>query len=333
MVVPFLDHSLHLQDIDFHLQQHPHVVDALKFSVSGGHDVHPTGFLSQAINTDSMPADKIISENALQTVQQARTMMQDLESKIETLQVAAANFASKMTHCQPPVPGVETGKVCEPKLARRALDQVAWQRARVESAQAQVLAAVKAALQAVQQGGAMLSSPQGATSQGSPKNPALWGPQAWKFLHCLAQSLPEQVPPAGQQSFEAMIQSLPQLLPCPSCGSNLQRHLLEDPIKPNLGTRTDVQRWLVRLHNKVNAELGKPVMPEAQALAAVASACGQPEIAAPAVAAPATMASFPAPTQAASAGLLFWVTLVPSQPQHKCSAEISRWEAFFPSIQ
>eukprot|EP00746_Dinoflagellata_sp_MGD_P004713 gnl/MRDRNA2_/MRDRNA2_109110_c0_seq1.p1 gnl/MRDRNA2_/MRDRNA2_109110_c0~~gnl/MRDRNA2_/MRDRNA2_109110_c0_seq1.p1 ORF type:complete len:322 (+),score=49.44 gnl/MRDRNA2_/MRDRNA2_109110_c0_seq1:67-1032(+) len=319
-MVFFLDHFVHSRDLDLHHLLHSQC-HAPNFSESDGHALHTTAFLSQAINTISMPKNKVMQEHALQSVQFARSMMQELENKIEVLQVAVTSLAQKMALCQQPQPGDPPDlPVCEPKAVRRALDLVAWEKARVESARAQVLNTVKAALGQVQGvGGASC----GSSSHTSSKNPATWGPQAWQFLHCAAQNLPDEVPLDGQQSFEAMVQSLPQLLPCASCGNNLRRHLMEEPIHPYLGTRNSVQRWLVRLHNKVNAELGKPILPEGQALDLAAQSCA-PKAAN-------VHASFPATAQASCEGLLLTGLILPSQPCIKQSTEQCKWSAFFPN--
>ncbi|OLQ09042.1 putative FAD-linked sulfhydryl oxidase [Symbiodinium microadriaticum] len=103
--------------------------------------------------------------------------------------------------------------------------------------------------------------------------PSSWGPAMWKSLHCMVHSMPASLPPEQQHSFEAMMNSLPSALPCNSCGEHLQQHLHDDPVAPYLGTRDSLERWLVRLHNTVNHETGKAVVPEPEALANIDKMC------------------------------------------------------------
>mmetsp|Transcript_105685 Transcript_105685/g.187946 ORF Transcript_105685/g.187946 Transcript_105685/m.187946 type:complete len:244 (-) Transcript_105685:2-733(-) len=107
-------------------------------------------------------------------------------------------------------------------------------------------------------------------------DPNDWGSHAWTMLHCMARHLPAQIPPEQQKSFQDLIMSLPQLLPCKMCGNNMRRHLLENPLDSHLATRKEVELWLIHLHNQVNKELGKPLLSDADGLRAADAACNAP---------------------------------------------------------
>ena len=47
----------------------------------------------------------------------------------------------------------------------------------------------------------------------------------------------------------------------------MRRHLVEEPLTDHvLASRTELVRWLVRVHNRVNRALGKPELTYKQAL-------------------------------------------------------------------
>jgi hypothetical protein len=89
------------------------------------------------------------------------------------------------------------------------------------------------------------------------RNPTVWGPPTWFFLHSLTLALPKEVPPDEQAKIKSLMESLPDLLPCPSCGVNLKEHMKEEPIEPNLASRDKMVTWMLHIHNRVNNLLGK----------------------------------------------------------------------------
>ena len=49
-----------------------------------------------------------------------------------------------------------------------------------------------------------------------------------------------------------------RVLPCEKCARHYKQHILNDPIEPALENRGKLVRWLIKIHNKVNEDLGKP---------------------------------------------------------------------------
>mmetsp|Transcript_72872 Transcript_72872/g.126509 ORF Transcript_72872/g.126509 Transcript_72872/m.126509 type:complete len:243 (+) Transcript_72872:189-917(+) len=101
---------------------------------------------------------------------------------------------------------------------------------------------------------------------GNFRNPKVWGPPTWFFLHSMTLSLPKEVPAERQLALKAIMDNLPQVLPCPPCGQNLAKHMEKNPIEPHLGTRESLVRWMVDLHNMVNREIGKRELTRDEAL-------------------------------------------------------------------
>mmetsp|Transcript_106114 Transcript_106114/g.307016 ORF Transcript_106114/g.307016 Transcript_106114/m.307016 type:complete len:186 (-) Transcript_106114:41-598(-) len=89
------------------------------------------------------------------------------------------------------------------------------------------------------------------------RNPQVWGPPAWFFLHSMTLALPEHVPAEQQSAIQSLLVSMQKTLPCPSCGEHLKKHMTELPLEPHLGTRKGMVRWMVDLHNLVNLDCKK----------------------------------------------------------------------------
>jgi hypothetical protein len=53
-------------------------------------------------------------------------------------------------------------------------------------------------------------------------------------------------------------ESLAYLIPCPVCREHYKKHLTEKPINTFLDSRTDLIKWTIDIHNKVNQTHGKP---------------------------------------------------------------------------
>lgn len=88
------------------------------------------------------------------------------------------------------------------------------------------------------------------------KSPVEWGPCMWKFLHTSAFNYPEK--PSGKLMMHTLcfIQSLPHMLPCPSCHtsafefvSDCQALILEA-----ITSRDKLFAFYVKFHNYVNAK-------------------------------------------------------------------------------
>jgi len=87
---------------------------------------------------------------------------------------------------------------------------------------------------------------------------AVWGPAAWRLIHWTALHEPKRLSPRW-------FRLLARLLPCAECCAHLTANLAALP-PPPLATNADALfAWSVRLHNRVNEQLGKPTVSEAVA--------------------------------------------------------------------
>lgn len=86
--------------------------------------------------------------------------------------------------------------------------------------------------------------------------PALWGGKTWHFLHLLV-SHPKR---SSYSRYQELFLTLPYLLPCKKCRNNYIEHLKILPIPEKV---EDLQLWLVRMHNRVNKSIDKPIENEA----------------------------------------------------------------------
>lgn len=90
--------------------------------------------------------------------------------------------------------------------------------------------------------------------------PNSWGPYMWGAIHLICLGAPEQIDSASQSAYASFFNQLPFVLPCATCGKHLQENLAKDPVEPNAGGKESLFAWSVRLHNTVNAQLGKSQM-------------------------------------------------------------------------
>ena len=89
-------------------------------------------------------------------------------------------------------------------------------------------------------------------------NTKFWGPHGWIFLHSVTMNYPKNPSNNDKQLYRNFFSSLTRVLPCEKCAYHYKQHIKDDPIEPVLENRDKLVRWLIKIHNKVNADLGKP---------------------------------------------------------------------------
>lgn len=90
-------------------------------------------------------------------------------------------------------------------------------------------------------------------------NPAIWGPNLWKFMHYLTLSYPENPTEEEKDRLHDFFEIIKTLLPCEKCRYNFKNHLEKFPLTDEiLSTNLSVVKWLFNLHNEVNKSLDKP---------------------------------------------------------------------------
>ncbi len=96
--------------------------------------------------------------------------------------------------------------------------------------------------------------------------PAYWGPHVWAAIHLICLGAPESFSGSDTSGYRAFFTHLASILPCEACREHLRANLKETSIEAALsGGRESLFKWSVQLHNTVNGQLGKPIMPYEQA--------------------------------------------------------------------
>lgn len=90
------------------------------------------------------------------------------------------------------------------------------------------------------------------------RNQKQWGPHVWHFLHVLAATY---TPEKQKDAVRALLDSLPDLLPCGKCANHLRETYERRPFDADgreraLGTREGLVMWVNSLHNRVSSFTG-----------------------------------------------------------------------------
>lgn len=95
--------------------------------------------------------------------------------------------------------------------------------------------------------------------------PKVWGRYLWTSIHSIALGYPDEPTEQDKKDFKEFYSNLWKVIPCQRCSDNYKKHLQELPIDGFLDSNTDLFAWTVKLHNIVNKQLRKPVIPLKQA--------------------------------------------------------------------
>ena len=83
-------------------------------------------------------------------------------------------------------------------------------------------------------------------------SPKIWGPPLWDILHYITFNYS---PSNRDKVRKIFLYHLPNLMPCKSCRDNYKKHMKKYPIQ--LDNRSQLSRWLVKIHNETNKYLNK----------------------------------------------------------------------------
>jgi hypothetical protein len=87
-----------------------------------------------------------------------------------------------------------------------------------------------------------------------------WGPSGWNFLHAAAFAYPDNPTAEERAHMTAFLSALPFVLPCRRCRAHCAEAIAADPPGDACGSMDELSRWVVDLHNSVNARTGKMMM-------------------------------------------------------------------------
>ena len=88
-----------------------------------------------------------------------------------------------------------------------------------------------------------------------------WASNTWHTIHYIALGYPLSPTDEERDSYKQFFQNIHKVLPCEICSENYQRHLKYLRLDDHLNSKRDLFNWTVKLHNIVNAELGKMQWP------------------------------------------------------------------------
>lgn len=88
-------------------------------------------------------------------------------------------------------------------------------------------------------------------------SPVVWGPFFWHTIHLVAIGYPKNPTYTDKKCAKEFYESLTFLLPCSQCREHYKAHLAENPLTPFLDSRTDLLKWTILIHNKINQSHGK----------------------------------------------------------------------------
>ena len=89
-------------------------------------------------------------------------------------------------------------------------------------------------------------------------SPEKWGRVTWVMLHGLAHLAIARPTPTRARAARLVVLLMPLLLPCRKCRDNLAAKLKKAP--PPEPDASALARWIHKLHNMTNKDLGKPIV-------------------------------------------------------------------------
>lgn len=91
-----------------------------------------------------------------------------------------------------------------------------------------------------------------------PISPSLWGDEMWTGLYAIAFSYPETPRSEHIKAAIEQFSSLKVLLPCGECRDGYSELIKKHRIEHSVRSKTDLCKWVNRIHNEINIKLGKP---------------------------------------------------------------------------
>ena len=96
--------------------------------------------------------------------------------------------------------------------------------------------------------------------------PEIWGPHFWYILHIISFEYPLNPTEYDKRIYHDFYTSLKDVIPCEMCKKHYRNHIHKYPLTPHLDTRDTLIKWVIQVHNFVNASIGKPIMSIEQVL-------------------------------------------------------------------
>ena len=87
-------------------------------------------------------------------------------------------------------------------------------------------------------------------------SPKIWGPSAWKFIHTIALSYPDNPTPFDKENYKAFFLSLQNVVPCARCREHYEKNIKDININNYLDNSSSLFLWTNKIHNLANASYG-----------------------------------------------------------------------------
>ena len=87
-----------------------------------------------------------------------------------------------------------------------------------------------------------------------------WGTYAWGFLESVALTYPSNPTQQTKMEYKEFFLSLQNILPCPKCREHYKENLRKYNLNDALEDRDSLVKWVIDVHNSVNASNGKRVL-------------------------------------------------------------------------
>jgi hypothetical protein len=96
--------------------------------------------------------------------------------------------------------------------------------------------------------------------------PEIWGSHFWYILHIISFEYPLNPTEYDKRIYHDFYTSLKDVIPCEMCRKHYRTHIHKYPLTPHLDNRDTLIKWVIQVHNFVNASLGKPILTIAQVM-------------------------------------------------------------------
>ena len=90
--------------------------------------------------------------------------------------------------------------------------------------------------------------------------PEVWGPPLWYKMHMKTFNYPDVPTNKDKLNIIRYFKNIPNQIPCEKCIRHYKRELIINPIENVVHSKQSLIKWLIDLHNKVNARLNKPIL-------------------------------------------------------------------------
>jgi len=87
-------------------------------------------------------------------------------------------------------------------------------------------------------------------------SPKIWGPSAWKFIHTVALSYPDNPTPFDKENYKSFFLSLQNVVPCGKCRDHYSKNIKDININNYLDNSSSLFLWTNKIHNLANATYG-----------------------------------------------------------------------------